>query len=183
MSTFVNTFKQKQIEKDLELDSEEAKLSKSITQSEQLNQQKQGNNLDKEDPYLNLGYGMIAYFRMLSFLILGFIIFTILSIPALAIYAKYNGLEGLSNYSKAKYSIGNMGFSGPNCVSTYVGLQYQQKLYCQVGQISQLFYTGLIPSSIDANQKDFCGDSSTTTIAGIKNCNAYLNTGALNTFL
>ena len=80
------------------------------------------NQMDK-DPYLNLGFGMVAYFRMLVYLMSIFAFFTLLQIPSIYFYQSYKGLEGLSNYSKAKYSIGNMGFSGPNCVSTYVGLK------------------------------------------------------------
>ena len=67
-----------------------------------------------------MGFGMIAYFRMIRMMIGLFMLFTLLSIPAIAIYSKYDGISGLSNYSRAKYSLGNMGFSSANCQSIQI---------------------------------------------------------------
>lgn len=52
-------------------------------------------NQGSEDPYLNLGFGIVAYFRMIRTMIVLFLIFTILQIPALVIYSNHDGLEGL----------------------------------------------------------------------------------------
>jgi hypothetical protein len=63
----------------------------------------QNKNISQENqnPYLMLGYGMIAYFNMLLFLITMFFIFTLLALVPLFIYSSYNGMEGLANYAKA----------------------------------------------------------------------------------
>jgi hypothetical protein len=66
---------------------------------------------ENEDPYLIIGFGMVAYFKMLKSLILMFIIFTLLSIPAICIYTHHNGQKDLVNYSKSRYTLGNLGFS------------------------------------------------------------------------
>ena len=69
-----------------------------------------------------LGFGMIAYFRMLSYFIAIFLLFSILSIPSIVIYSSYDGLDDLSNYSKARFSLGNIGYSGSVCMSMYIGV-------------------------------------------------------------
>lgn len=48
-----------------------------------------------------LGYGMIAYFKMLRSLIIMFFIFTLLSLPSLIIYSSNEGLFGSKDYTKA----------------------------------------------------------------------------------
>jgi hypothetical protein len=65
-----------------------------------------------------------------------FVLFTLISIPAICIFSSYDGLEGLSNYSKAKYSIGNMGFSENICVSMYLGVGQEHAIQCKVGTIA-----------------------------------------------
>lgn len=77
---------------------------------------------DSQDPYLNLGFGIIAYFRMLQAFIMLFIFFSILSLPALYIYSSHNGLSSLKNYSKTQFSLGNLGFSDNVCFSMYLGV-------------------------------------------------------------
>lgn len=60
---------------------------------------------------------------MIKMMIFLFAIFTLLSIPAIAIYSSHDGLEGQANYSRAKYSLGNMGFSGATCSSMFLGVK------------------------------------------------------------
>lgn len=69
-----------------------------------------------------MGFGIVAYLRMIKTMMLMFFIFTLLSIPAVYMYASNDGLVGLNNYFKARYSLGNIGFSGDFCRSTYLGL-------------------------------------------------------------
>jgi hypothetical protein len=54
---------------------------------------------------------------------LAFLIFTVIIIPVLFIYGSNNGLEGLSNYTTARFTLGNLGFSNDACRSTYVGIK------------------------------------------------------------
>jgi hypothetical protein len=75
-----------------------------------------------EDPYLTLGFGMVAYFSMLKALILMFSIFTLLVLPVISIYGSYTGLESGDNYAKSKYSLGNMGFSEHICKHIFTSI-------------------------------------------------------------
>ena len=59
---------------------------------------------------------------MIKMMMYMFLFFSILMIPAVFIYSSNNGLEGLNNYFKARYSLGNIGFSGDICRSMYLGL-------------------------------------------------------------
>lgn len=102
---------------------------------------------------------MIAYFRMLYYLIGIFIVFSILSIPSIVIYSSYDGLAELSNYSKSKYTLGNMGYSGATCSSMYLGVGKEQTISCDNGKITKLYSYGLIPSNFEG-RKDFCGEAS-----------------------
>ena len=70
---------------------------------------------ENEDPFLSLGFGMVAYYTMLRTLIYMFIVFTFLMIPVITTYGSYTGLSSGSNYSKTKYSLGNMGFTEHIC--------------------------------------------------------------------
>lgn len=70
---------------------------------------------EDENPYLSLGFGMVAYYTMLRTLIYMFIVFTFLMIPVITTYASYDGLSKGNNYSKTKYSLGNMGFTEHIC--------------------------------------------------------------------
>lgn len=69
---------------------------------------------------------------MIKMMILLFALFSLLSVPALAIYASHDGLEGLQNYARARFSLGNLGFSGAICQSMFVGvaLKYPQQVVC-----------------------------------------------------
>lgn len=48
--------------------------------------------LQEKDPYLKLGYGMIAYRNLLETMICMFLVFTILLIPAFYIFYHGDGL-------------------------------------------------------------------------------------------
>ena len=77
-------------------------------------------DLTPEDPYNELGFGFKAWFNMLWTFIILFSLFTIIMLPALFIYGRTDGLYVESNAaktSKAKYSLGNLGFSGSTCIS------------------------------------------------------------------
>lgn len=99
-----------------------------------------------------------------------FFFFSILSIPAIYMYSSNNGLEGLNNYYKARYSVGNFGFSGDFCRSSYVGLNKAQTFTCSEGRISKLNNFGIIPTSFSG--KAYCGF--TQDEPKINACNAYI---------
>jgi hypothetical protein len=45
-----------------------------------------------------------------------FVVLTLIMLPAMLIFGSQEGLKGTYNYDKAKYSLGNMGFSSSQCV-------------------------------------------------------------------
>jgi hypothetical protein len=96
-----------------------------------------------------------------------FFVFSILVTPAIYLYASNNGLEGLSNYSKAQFSLGNIGYSVDMCRSMYLGLEKPQTFACREGSIAKLNSFGLIP--LEFERKDFCGKS--TDQQKINDCN------------
>jgi hypothetical protein len=73
-----------------------------------------------------------------------FLLFSLLMIPGMYLYSKNDGMVGLSNYSKAKYTVGNIGFSADNCQSMYLGIDKPQNFSCREGSM-KLSYFGLIP--------------------------------------
>jgi hypothetical protein len=52
---------------------------------------------------------------MIKYMMWMFLFFSLLMIPGIYLYSKNDGMVGLSNYSKAKYTVGNIGFSADNC--------------------------------------------------------------------
>ena len=71
----------------------------------------------QKDPYMLFGFGINAFFDMTCLLIALFAILTVLSIPAIAIFASSNGLENYRNYGMSKFTMGNMGYASSNCYS------------------------------------------------------------------
>ena len=65
----------------------------------------------EESPFLILGYGLTSYFHTMKNLVTLWLILMLMSIPVMFMYASYNDLEALPNYSLNKYSLGNMGGS------------------------------------------------------------------------
>lgn len=104
---------------------------------------------------------MVAYFSMLKALILMFSIFSLMVIPVLSIYTSYNGLESGINYSKTKYSLGNMGFSEHICKHVFVETPGKFKFDCRTGTIASVTHSGILPYDEETKYGDymgFCGD-------------------------
>jgi hypothetical protein len=116
---------------------------------------------ENEDPFNSLGFGVVAYLRMVKNLMIMFLLFSILIIPAIYLFVTNDGLTGLNNYSKAQFSLGNLGFSRDVCRSVYLGLNKPQSFQCQEGTITKLNNYGLLASDF-TGEKDFCGDFKTT---------------------
>ena len=79
---------------------------------------------EEPDPYLTLGFGIQAYFKM-SIILLGiFFLLACLSGPIMLIYNKYDGLNStLPNHYMTQVSLGNLGFSTPACRFYYANLE------------------------------------------------------------
>ena len=107
-----------------------------------------------ENPYNELGFGFTAYFQMLRTFICVFVAFSVIMSPAMAIYGKTDGLVVASNprTTKARYELGNLGYSGASCISQYVELAGQsgtRQLECLAGQLGELYAFGVLPSDLD----------------------------------
>lgn len=77
---------------------------------------------ESEDPYLQLGFGMCAYFNLLRTFIFVFLLLSVLSVPALVIYSSHDGMKGLRNYERSQFSVGNIGFADSVCNNYYIGI-------------------------------------------------------------
>lgn len=92
-----------------------------------------------------------------------FILLTIIMLPAFFIYAAPAGLQSSSRgYYNSIMMLGNMGFNKAVCVSDYVQLDAPRVLGCEVGTMSELTWTGIIPSSADVDDMNlkpygYCG--------------------------
>jgi hypothetical protein len=138
-----------------------------------------------EDPYLSLGFGMVAYFNMLKALIFMFSIFTILVLPVISIYGSYDGLKSGNNYSKSKYSLGNLGFSEHICKHIFTEIDGKYRFACRTGTIENLVFQGILPHNDDQNQfkeyMGYCNDP--TKFAPVNACTPALKTEEIKTFI
>ena len=100
---------------------------------------------EDENPYLSLGFGMVAYYTMLRTLIYMFIVFTFLMIPVITTYSSYDGLKSGNNYSKTKYSLGNMGFTEHICKHQFFQISGMQNIQCRTGTIAKMKQVGILP--------------------------------------
>lgn len=111
-----------------------------------------------EDPYLSLGYGMVAYFHMLKVFIMMWSLFTILVIPVIYIYAQYTGLRAGVNFMKTQFSLGNMGFTTNTCKHTFTSVDGDFSYTCQTGYILNVTSVGILPALETENTKEMYGD-------------------------
>ena len=120
-------------------------------------QDSESEDVTPENPYNELGFGFTAYFNMLRTFIGLFLLFTVIMLPALYIYGRTDGLLIASNSKteKAKYSLGNLGFSGSTCISQYVELSLgPREIVCLQGTLGEMYSYGILPSNFvnDANK-------------------------------
>lgn len=124
-----------------------------------------------QDPFDSLGFGIVAYLRMIKNMMLMFFIFSLLIIPAVYLYASKDGLKGLNNYSKAQFSLGNFGFSKDMCFSMFLDVGPPISFSCPEGaKMTSVNEFGLIPGDYD--RKAYCGKS--TDDAKVSQCDKYL---------
>ena len=69
----------------------------------------------QEDPFLVLGYGVNAYFDMLSSLSLMFLCISVFCIPVFTLYGSHTAFSDWKSYPIARFTLGNMGSSSMFC--------------------------------------------------------------------
>ena len=74
----------------------------------------------EEDPYLQLGYGMNAYFQIVLQLMCMVFCIMLVTVPMMMIYSTHEGLIAEPGYSFNQYTLGNFGGSDTLCaISTF----------------------------------------------------------------
>jgi len=75
----------------------------------------------QDDPFLVLGYGVNAYFDMLSSLSLMFLTITLFCIPVFYLYGSHYAFEDFKSFPIARFTLGNMGSSSIFCQQNRLG--------------------------------------------------------------
>lgn len=83
------------------------KSQKGIIEDSMIHQEEKINN----DPLNLLGIGIVAQFNLMLYLILAFVIFSLLAIPMINIYSGYSAMKGTKKEAYTDSTLGNLGFS------------------------------------------------------------------------
>ena len=138
-----------------------------------------------ENPYMSLGFGMVAYFGMLRALIFMFAIFTLIAVPIISVYASYSGLEQGNNYSKTKYSLGNLGFTEYLCKHIFIGNGGEFQFQCRTGTVGKFYKAGILPANnkvenVFGDYMGFCADP--TAYPEVATCQAAIDTEHIKSY-
>jgi len=110
-----------------------------------------------EDPFLQVGYGINAYFDVIAQLAWMFCIISLVMLPTMFKFAEYGGLKDISPfYVIDQYTLGNMGGASVLCNNVPNNIdQIQLQLSCPSGNLTfntlgqvnqtQIFDFGIIP--------------------------------------
>lgn len=117
------------------------------------------------DPFNGFGFGIIAYFKMLRFLLVTYAILTVCAGYIIHIYWQGDTIKAHDKKSFfAIFTVGNLGFTQTECTIWFQGLEKEQKLECSRGTISSIKHKGIIPGNRNMKFKsgervpmDFCG--------------------------
>jgi len=120
------------------------KLIKHINRVRQM-KKKQLDKMPKQeddDPYLDLGFGLIAYRKAYWKIILGLIIMVLCIEPVRRIYAQGTGFDPDEIYKFEQYSLANLGYSSVKCANIPFGLK-KIVLQCPYGYIDPDIENGI----------------------------------------
>ena len=136
--------------------------------------------VEATDPYEVFGFGVLAYFSMLRFLMVSMAMMTIVMFPTIRTYSQGAVME--NNYddflSSSKISIGNLGQAQPICIHQYVSLNFSQSLICPKGEMTNLYYFGIIPGEpFYLDNQAYCGVM--RNISSINDCTTKFLNGNL----
>ncbi|CDW73927.1 UNKNOWN [Stylonychia lemnae] len=100
----------------------------------------------KHSDLREMGVGVTVYFKMLKFLMILFLWFSFLSLPAYLFY--YNGNEVSYDKLTLKYflsafSLGNIGQASNTCNYGDIRLQEKINFFCSYGQLERIYVYGL----------------------------------------
>jgi hypothetical protein len=72
--------------------------------------------------FLTLGYGFVAYFSFMEFMIVLFTILTVLSAPSIYYYMTFRDTKGTKVGFLDHFSMGNLGYSSTLCRDVHLGV-------------------------------------------------------------
>lgn len=120
------------------------------------------------DPFNGFGFGIIAYFKMLRFLLVTYAILTVIAGGIIAMYYNGHTIEGSDKKSMmAQFTLGNLGFTSSFCTLWYQSLDKERTLECTRGRLSKIVQKGIVPDKTGLVFRaggrvplDYCGASS-----------------------
>jgi hypothetical protein len=86
------------------------------------------------DPYLSLGFGLIAYRNTLFTLGMGLLVMGFLTLPVIKTYRSGSDHLLAADMSRVENTLGNLGYSGVTCATSQLALASVQ-LTCTYGTI------------------------------------------------
>ncbi|CAI2372771.1 unnamed protein product [Moneuplotes crassus] len=117
--------------------------------------------------FLTLGYGFVAYFNFLEFIILIFTALTLLSLPSFYFYWNFREVQDENIGWMNKLSMGNLGYSHALCRDVHLGVG-KLTLSCSTGVIKDVVSFGIIPEN--SKTLDACLPTEETEV-----CSSVLN--------
>mgnify|MGYP001016137964 CR=1 FL=1 len=117
-------------------------------EDQRLKHAKKEHSKEIQDPFEVYGFGIVAYFDLLRYLLLMFLIINLMFIPVFVMYYSKNVMATYESTNLLhEISLANIGQAGPECVQQYIGLDRNatEKLSCSRGKISDLIFAGIIP--------------------------------------
>ena len=123
--------------------------------------------VSKEEPvrdkFNDFGHGVQAYFTLYRQMIYTFCFLSVLALPMIFMYS--SGGNYKTEISTIKHvltlaSLGNFGESRSICLHQYFNLNFNHTVSCNMGEISSLMYSGIIPDLGDDQYSvnDYCHD-------------------------
>lgn len=101
-------------------------------------------DITEADPIMKLGYGLTAYRNIMYAMILVFMGFTLLQVPAFVVYSHSAGYGYLPErlQGNEQYSLGALGYSSVQCAQIPLGI-HKIAISCPYGQIGRIFDIGV----------------------------------------
>ena len=110
---------------------------------------------DGKDPYLSLGYGLIAYRKTLFAMSMAYVLFSLFAYPIIQTYHESNAIHDSVSTRYGRYSIANLGYSSVQCGTIPFGMA-KMVLSCPYGNITSMVVNGTGINSMNSNNRDAC---------------------------
>ena len=78
-----------------------------------------------EDPFNSYGFGIIAYFKLLRYLMGAYVIISAMAVALMLHFAKGDALAGDRNALFGQFTLGNLGLSHADCINQNIGIEIE----------------------------------------------------------